>query len=68
MYLLETFMNLEHQQEECVSATKRQNEAAVNSWMMTEWGRADLSLEPGSDIKASAITVSRKGHSAFWLL
>ena len=57
-------MNLEHQQER-VSAIKRQNQAAINNQMMTEWERADLSLEPGSDIKASVITISKKGHSAF---
>lgn len=36
MYVLEIFMNLEHQQE-CISAIERQNQAAINNWMTTEW-------------------------------
>lgn len=66
MYLLEIFMNLEHQQE-YVSAIKRQNQAAINNWMMMEWERLDLSLEPGSAIKACIITIleKKKRHSAF---
>lgn len=64
MYLLEIFMNLEHQQE-CVSAIKRQNQAASNNQMTMEWEGTDLSLEPGSDIKASVITISKKRYSAF---
>lgn len=56
-------MNLEHQQER-VSAIERQNQAAINNWMTMEWERAVLSLEPGSDVKASVITL-KKGHSAF---
>lgn len=56
MYLLEVFMNLEHQ-EECASAIKRQNQAAINNWMVMDWERADLSLEQGSHIKASVITM-----------
>lgn len=63
MYVLEIFMNLEHQQER-VSAIERQNQAAINNWMTMEWERAVLSLEPGSDVKASVITL-KKGHSAF---
>lgn len=37
-------MNLEHQQE-CISTINRQNQAAVNHWLMMEWERAHLSLE-----------------------
>lgn len=38
-------MNLEHQ-EECASAVDRQNQAAINHWLMMERERVHLSLEP----------------------
>lgn len=43
MYLLEILRNLEHQLE-CISAIKRQNQAAISNQMMMERGKGRFQL------------------------